>query len=94
MTIRNGDKSCKDKNVSTKTNFDEDANTSSSNGSDVVFMSNSQDCTSSSWSQYQQKQLEWVLVQYPKFAKERWENIAKAVPEKSKVKVYPSHLTI
>ena len=29
------------------------------------------------------EQLEWALVQYPKFAKERWENIAKAVPGKS-----------
>ena len=44
--------------------------------------------TSSSWSQYQQKQLEWALMQYPKFAKDRWENIAKAVPGKSKVKIY------
>ena len=93
MTVRNGDKCCRDENASMKTNFDEDANTSSSNGSGVVFVSNSKDGTLSSWSRYQQKQLEWVLVQYPKFAKERWENIAKAVPEKSKVKVYPSHLT-
>ena len=40
---------------------------------------------SSSWSQYQQKQLEWALVQYPRFAKDRWDNIAKAVPGKTKV---------
>ena len=42
---------------------------------------------SSSWSQYQQKQLEWALVQYPRFAKDRWDNIAKAVPGKTKVKI-------
>ena len=54
--------------------------------SSVVMVSNSKDgTTSSSWSRYQQKQLEWALVQYPKFAKDRWDNIAKAVPGKNKV---------
>lgn len=90
VTVRNGDKNCRDESASMRTNFDEDVNTSSSN---VMFVSNSKDGTSSSWSRYQQKQLEWALVQYPKFTEERWEKIAKAVPGKSKVKIYlcPSH---
>ena len=41
----------------------------------------------SSWSQYQQRQLEWALGQYPKFSTERWENVAKAVPGKTMVRV-------
>ena len=49
MTVRNGDKCFREENASMKTNFDEDANTSSSNGSDVVFVGNSKDGTSSSW---------------------------------------------
>ena len=60
--------------------------TSDGGSSSVVMVSNSKDdTTSSSWSQYQQKQLEWALVYYPKFAKDRWNNIAKAVPGKHKV---------
>ena len=58
--------------------------------SGVVMVSNSKDgtCTSSlPWTRYQQKQLEWALVQYPKFSQDRWDNIAKAVPGKSKVRV-------
>ena len=52
----------------------------------IVYVSNPKDgAPSLSWSRYQQKQLEWALVQYPKFAKDRWDNIAKAVPGKSKV---------
>ena len=77
-----------DESTSVATNFDEDASMASTNGSGVMFVSNSKDGTSSSWSWYQQKQLEWALVQYPKFGKERWENIAKAVPGKSKVNIY------
>ena len=50
----------------------------------VVMVEKSSD-GSSSWSQYQQKQLEWALMQYPRFAKDRWDNIAKAVPGKTKV---------
>ena len=38
------------------------------------------------WTQYQQRQLEWALGQYPKFTKDRWDNISKAVPGKSTVK--------
>ena len=38
-----------------------------------------------SWSQYQQVQLEWALTAYPKFSTDRWENIAKGVPGKTKV---------
>lgn len=41
--------------------------------------------TGSHWSQYQQKQLEWALTQYGKDIHDRWELIAKAVPNKSKV---------
>ena len=41
--------------------------------------------TGSHWSQYQQKQLEWALTQYGKDVQDRWELIAKAVPNKSKV---------
>ena len=88
VTVRNSDEGIKDESTSfIATNSDEDASTASSNNSSgIMFVSNSKDCgTSSSWSRYQQKQLEWALVQYPKFAKDRWENIAKAVPGKSKV---------
>ena len=88
VTVRNSDEGIKDESTSSiATNSDEDASTASSNNSSgIMFVSNSKDCgTSSSWSRYQQKQLEWALVQYPKFAKDRWENIAKAVPGKSKV---------
>ena len=89
VTIRNSDESVKDETASVATNFDEDVSTAgTANGSGVIFVSNSKDDSSSSWSTYQQKQLEWALVQYPKFAKERWENIAKAVPGKSKVRNY------
>ena len=89
VTVINSDESCRDNSISVATNPDEDASTASStNGSGIMFVSNSKDGTSSSWSRYQQKQLEWALVKYPKFAKERWENIAKAVPGKSKVKIY------
>ena len=38
------------------------------------------------WTQYQQRQLEWALGQYPKFTKDRWDNVSKAVPGKSTVK--------
>ena len=41
--------------------------------------------TGSQWSQYQQKQLEWALTQYGKDVQDRWELIAKAIPDKSKV---------
>ena len=91
VTIRNSDESVRDdhETASVATNFDEDTSTAgTANGSGVIFVSNSKDDSSSSWSRYQQKQLEWALVQYPKFAKERWESIAKAVPGKSKVKNY------
>ena len=89
VTIRNSDESIRDESTSVATNFDEDASMAgTANGSGVIFVSNSKDDSSSSWSRYQQKQLEWALVQYPKFAKERWENIAKAVPGKSKVRNY------
>ena len=37
------------------------------------------------WTQYQQRQLEWALTQYPKFSTDRWQNIARAVPGKSQV---------
>ena len=37
------------------------------------------------WTQYQQRQLEWAIGHYPKFSKDRWDNISKAVPGKSKV---------
>lgn len=86
VTVRKSDESCGNEGTSTVTNFDEDASTASSSSSGVIFVSNSRDGTSSSWSRYQQKQLEWALVQYPKLAKERWENIAKAVPGKTKVR--------
>jgi hypothetical protein len=79
----------RDESTSIATNSDdEDASMvgPGTDGSSVIFVSNSKDDTSTSWSRYQQKQLEWALVQYPKFAKERWENIAKAVPGKSKVR--------
>ena len=69
----------------------EATDTSSKGGTSVVMVSNSKDGkTSSSWSRYQQKQLEWALVQYPKFAMDRWDNIAKAVPGKNKVCTYLS----
>ena len=54
VNVRNGDKSCRDESASMRTNFDEDVNISNSNGSGVMFVSNSKDGTSSSWSQYQQ----------------------------------------
>ena len=58
MTVRNSDESCRDESTSVATNFDEDASTASTNGSGVMFVSNSKDGTSSSsWSCYQQKQL-------------------------------------
>ena len=66
-------------------NFDEDATDMCTSDSGVMVVSNTKDGTVPPWSWYQQKQLEWALVQYPKFAKERWENIAKAVPGKTKV---------
>ena len=91
VTIGNSDESVRDdhETASVATNFDEDVSTAgTANGSGVIFVSNSKDDSSSSWSRYQQKQLEWALVQYPKFAKERWESIAKAVPGKSKVRNY------
>ena len=89
VTIRNSDESVRDEAESVATNFYEDTSTAgTANGSGVIFVSNSKDDSSSSWSRYQQKQLEWALVQYPKFAQERWENIAKAVPGKSKVRNY------
>jgi hypothetical protein len=81
-TIRNSDESVRDESTSVATNSDdEDASTAGpgTDGSGVIFVSNSKDDTLLSWSRYQQRQLEWALVQYPKFAKERWENIAKAV---------------
>ena len=59
--------------------------TNGDGGSGVVMVSNTRDGVSSSWTRYQQKQLEWALVQYPKHVNERWVNIAKAVPGKSKV---------
>ena len=37
------------------------------------------------WTQYQQRQLEWAIGHYPKYSKDRWDNISKAVPGKSKV---------
>ena len=39
------------------------------------------------WSQYQQTQLEWALSHYPKFSKDRWVNVAKAVPGKTMVRL-------
>lgn len=42
--------------------------------------------TNNNWNQFQQKQLEWALTQYGKDQENRWELIAKAVPDKSKVK--------
>ena len=42
--------------------------------------------STTSWSQYQQRQLEWALGKYPKYSKDRWENVAKAVPEKTMVR--------
>ena len=57
----------------------------------IVYVSNvnpKDGAPSLSWSRYQQKQLEWALVQYPKFAKDRWDNINKAVPGKNKVYNY------
>jgi hypothetical protein len=84
----------RDEGTSVATNSDdEDASTVGlgTDGSGVIFVSNSKDDSSLSWSRYQQKQLEWALAQYPKFAKERWENISKAVPGKSKVRNY-SHI--
>lgn len=40
---------------------------------------------SSVWSQYQQKQLELALQQFPKTVTDRWTCIAQAVPGKTKV---------
>ena len=40
---------------------------------------------SNNWSQKQQKALEAALAQFPKGSLERWERIAKLVPEKTKV---------
>ena len=37
------------------------------------------------WNQKQQKALETALAQYPKGSLERWERIAKVVPDKTKV---------
>ena len=58
--------------------------------STTIMVSNVKDgaCRPLPWSRYQQKQLEWALVQYPKFAKDRWDNIAKAVPGKNKVLIF------
>ena len=65
---------------------DDESTGASCKSASIVMVSNSKDgSTSSSWSRHQQKQLEWALVQYPKFAKDRWDNIAKAVPGKNKV---------
>ena len=57
------------------------------NSSTTTMVSTPKDgaCRPLPWSRYQQKQLEWALVQYPKFSKDRWDNIAKAVPGKNKV---------
>ena len=41
--------------------------------------------TSGLWTQFQQNQLEWALGQYPKYSKDRWDNVAHAVPGKIKV---------
>ena len=38
------------------------------------------------WSQTQQKALETALAQFPKGTSERWERVAKAVPDKTKVR--------
>lgn len=37
------------------------------------------------WTQFQQKQLEWALTQFPKFSQDRWPNIARSVPGKTQV---------
>ena len=56
---------------------------------DVISQDSEDDMESSSslttWTQYQQRQLEWAIGHYPKFSKDRWDNISKAVPGKSKV---------
>ena len=40
------------------------------------------------WTQKQQKSLETALACYTKGCSERWERIAKAVPDKTKVTIY------
>ena len=50
MTVRNSDESIRGERASVATNFDEDASTAGANGSGVIFVSNSKDDSSSSWS--------------------------------------------
>ena len=57
---------------------------------DVISLDSEDDMEFSSsptttWTQYQQRQLEWAIGHYPKFSKDRWDNISKAVPGKSTV---------
>ena len=86
-TVWGSDESHRDETMAVTENFDEDATDMCTSDSGVMLVSNDKDGTASLWSRYQQKQLEWALVQYPKFAKDRWENIAKAVPGKTKVTI-------